>query len=256
MASFLPGRNSKRAADPQAGIASRFAWFGKLPSAGDFVSRRMAYPVQQFWDHWCADGMDALKAGSTATGLHVWGGTPIWAYVLPAQPGVPIGQLGVFAPSCDRVGRVFPFIVAAPLVPEQQAELLDRAPMLGLAWGEVVALAQQNRLAIDAVDDELRAALANTLAGESVNDADADRTTFPPHLDDDRTTLPQALDDERTAFPQGADTSFLPWPELGRHFDLQGSESFWWSVPPASTGFQCRVHKGPLKTLHFLDLCR
>jgi type VI secretion system protein ImpM len=215
--------------------ARRFAFFGKLPSAGDFVSRRMPYAVQQFWDHWCAEGMEALKAASTATGLQVWGGTPNWAFLLPEQPGVPTGQLGIFVPSCDRVGRVFPFVVIVPFVPDQQAVFLERAASLGVAWGQIVTHAQQNRLAIEAVDAGLHAALAETLAIE---------------LEDD--------DDERTTLPMGLDTrpSSLPWPELSRNFDLHGSQSYWWSVPPAMTGYQSRTHVGPLKARHFLDLCR
>jgi type VI secretion system protein ImpM len=221
--------------DLHATLARRFAWFGKLPSAGDFVSRRMPYPLQQFWDQWCADGMDALKASTSATGLQVWGGTPQWAFLLPVQPGVPTGQLGVFAPSCDRVGRVFPFVVTAPLMPDQEAALVERAGLLGQVWGQVVTQAQENRLSLDAVDAGLHAALAEALATE------------PEDGDDDATTLPMGLEPQ----PSG-----LPWPELSRHFDLQGAESYWWSVPPPSTGYQARTHTGPLNTLQFLDLCR
>lgn len=221
---------------PEA-VAERFAWFGKLPGAGDFVSRRMAYPLQQFWDHWCAEGMDALKAGSPASGTAVWGNTPHWAFVLPAQPGVPAGQLGVFAPSCDRVGRVFPFVVMAPLLPREQAALLDRAGWLGHAWGEMVARAQESRLGVEAIDEGLHAALAETLAKPVEQDED----------DDGETTVPGGLE---------PDPGKLPWPELNRDFDLHGPASYWWSVPPSRTGFQSRKYTGPLRTTHFLDLCR
>ncbi|MEO8654938.1 MAG: TagF domain-containing protein, partial [Ramlibacter sp.] len=147
--------------------------------------------------------------------------------------GVPTGQLGVFAPSCDRVGRVFPFVVAAPLVPDQQTMLLDRAALLGLAWSQVIIQAQENRLGVEAVDAGLQAALADTLSAEEVHE-----------------------EDEGATLPLGLDPSSLPWPEVRHSFDLQGSESYWWSVPPASTGFQSRTHSGPLRTAHFLDLCR
>jgi len=126
-----------------------------------FVSRRMPYAVQQFWDGWCAQGMDALKASSTATGLQVWGGTPTWGMV-PAQPGVPGAQLGVLAPSGDRVGHIFPFVVAAPLVPKQQAVLLERAALLGVAWGDVINRAQEARLGIDELDAGLHVAYAES----------------------------------------------------------------------------------------------
>ena len=30
----------------------------------------------------------------------------------------------------------------------------------------------------------------------------------------------------------------LPWPGLADSFELRGAESYWWSVPPATTGFR------------------
>ena len=213
-------------------LACRLAWFGKLPSAGDFVSRRMDYVVQQFWDQWCAAGVDALKAGSTATGLAVWGATPKWAFILPVQPGVNTGQVGVLAPSCDRVGRVFPFVVAVSLTYDQQTVLLDRAALLGPALGQVIALAQESRLGMDAVDAGLHAALAKTLG-----------------------QTPEPESDNTTTLPRGMSLS-LPWPDLSRNFDLHGSESYWWSVPAAATGFQFHTQRGTLNASHYVDLCR
>jgi type VI secretion system protein ImpM len=218
---------------PQASMTHSFSWFGKLPSAGDFISRRMAYELQQFWDRWCAEGMEALKADSTATGLDVWGGTPKWAFILPAQPQVQGGQFGVFAPSCDRVGRIFPFIVTVPVVQEWQATLLDRAGLLGGAWGQIVGQAQESRWGTEAVDAALHDALAMTLATEPAIEQDAEAT-----------------------LPLNTDALSLPWPDLGRNFDLGGPTSYWWSVPAQRTGFQSRTHTGALKTAHFLDLCR
>jgi type VI secretion system protein ImpM len=218
--------------DGHASLAPSLAWFGKLPSAGDFVSRHMPYSVQQYWDRWCADGMEALKASSSASGLEVWGSTPCWAFVLPAQPGIATGQLGVIAPSCDRVGRIFPFIVTAAVPSGLQALLLSRAALLGLAWGRVVAQAQETRQSIDLVDSGLQAALAQTLSTQPMEDGDGE-----------------------TTLPRGINPSSLPWPQLGQNFDLQGNYSHWWSVPPNSTGFQSRTHTGNLNTMHFLSLC-
>ena len=55
--------------------------------------------------------------------------------------------------------------------------------------------------------------------------------------------------------PPGVSPLTLPWPELARSFDLRGSDSYWWSVPPASTGFRARTHTGPLTSSHFGVLC-
>lgn len=208
-----------------------FSWYGKLPGAGDFVSRRMPYALQQFWDRWCAAGMEALKAGNTASGWEFWRGTPKWAFLLPEQPGIPFGQFGVLAPSCDRVGRNFPFLVTLSLLPDNIASLLPRVASLGLAWCDAISQAQLGRQGIDMVDARLESALADALATGAEAD-DADRT-----------------------LPHGMNPSILPWPNLVNTFDAQELESYWWSVPPVSTGFRARTHLGALNGMHFFELC-
>jgi len=37
--------------------------------------------------------------------------------------------------------------------------------------------------------------------------------------------------------------------------DGAGSESYWWSVPPAMTRFRARSHNGTLNGMLFLGLC-
>jgi len=65
---------------------------------------------------------------------------------------------------------------------------------------------------------------------------------------------PPAADGEVT-LPPGASPLSLPWPGLADSFDMQGPESFWWSVPPATTGFRARTHSGALTATHFVGLC-
>lgn len=211
--------------------ATSFAWFGKFPSAGDFVSRRMPYPLQQYWDRWCACGMEALTADHAASGWALWRNTPMWAFLLPARVGVPTGQLGVLAPSCDRVGRNFPFLVTASMTADNLALLLPRAAALGLAWSDVIARTQVARQGIDLLDEQLATALAKVLATDHITDA------------------------SESTMPGGASWSVLPWPDLATTFDIGGSESYWWSVPPIRTGFQTRIHTGALNSMHFLRLC-
>ncbi len=208
-----------------------FAWFGKMPSVGDFVSRRMPYPLQQFWDHVSAAGMEALRAGSHASGWDVWRGCPMWAFVLPAQSGIPLSQMGVWAPSCDRVGRNFPFLVTLPLPNDRLGAFLPHAASLGLAWGEVIAQAQMARQGIEELDARLQAALAEVL------------------------TRPADGDDSERTMPGGMSPTVLPWVDLHSSFDAQGSESYWWSVPPAMTRFRARTHNGALNGLLILGLC-
>jgi type VI secretion system protein ImpM len=206
------------------------AWYGKLPSAGDFVSRHMPYGLQQFWDAWLASGMESLKERNPVSGWAVWGNMPKWGFLLPCQPGVPIGQLGVLAPSCDRVGRVFPFLATTAIVADNAERVLPRAGPISLAWCEVIAEAQLARSQVEQVDAKLTHALLSILAAE-VPAADGDMT-----------------------LPPGVSPTSLPWPGLAESFDLSGSESYWWSVPPATTGFRAKTHIGSLNASQFCGL--
>ena len=210
--------------------AQSLAWFGKLPSAGDFISRRMPYAVQQYWDRWCAASMESLKERNPISGWGLWGNMPKWAFLLPTQPGVPFGQLGVIAPSCDRVGRNFPFLVTTALNDENLIEVVPRAMLIGLAWSAAITEAQMSRSHIETLDAKLAAALALQLQ-QDVPGGDGDLT-----------------------LPPGVSPLTLPWPELAASFDLHGPESYWWSVPPATTGFRARTHNGALTAYHFATL--
>lgn len=221
----------------QAGVATgalvtpEFAWFGKLPSVGDFVSRRMPYSLLQFWDHFCASGMTSLSVGSAASGWDVWRGCPMWAFLLPGQSGIAPSQLGVLAPSCDRVGRNFPFLATLFIPSDHMTAFITIAADLGLAWAEVIANAQIARLGVD----ELDAKLQTTLSAVLMNPVDR-------------------MDSERT-LPFGLSPSTLPWPDLASTFDSSGNESFWWSVPPAVTGWRAHTQIGALNSVFFVDLC-
>jgi type VI secretion system protein ImpM len=227
----LPGEKLTVDANGIESAALPFAWFGKLPSSGDFISRRMPYALQHFWDLWFGAGMEALKARNRDSGWGVWGTTPHWAFLLPAQPGLPSAQFGLWAPSCDRVGRNFPFLATTPLEEPVRAQLLPRTGAIALAWSAVIAESMQARQPAEQVDMALAAALAEELAAA------------PPGAD------------TNTTLPRGVSPKNLPWPELVSTFDECGTESYWWSVPPAQTGFRAHTHSGLLSTGHFLALC-
>ena len=90
-------------------------WFGKLPTSGDFVTRRVHPYFIEPWDAW----LNAMLAGSRERLGDGWRDTflsaPAWRFVL--APGV-IGQdgwAGLIVPSVDSVGRYFPLTVVSEL---------------------------------------------------------------------------------------------------------------------------------------------
>ncbi len=102
---------------------------------------------------------------------------------------------------------------------------------MALAWCQAIEQVQRGRQGIDVLDAAMESARLRSLA-----------------------EAPIAEDVERT-LPRGMNPSHLPWPDIAKVFDPQGCESYWWSVPPASTGFQACTHAGALNSAHFLGLC-
>ncbi|MFY9509696.1 MAG: type VI secretion system-associated protein TagF, partial [Rubrivivax sp.] len=126
-------------------------WHGKLPSLGDFASRRLEAPFVDAWDGWLAAGLLALREANPAGWLDAYLSSPSWRFLL--QPGVLPGEAGeqgyagVLMPSVDRVGRYFPFTVVQPL----GADAPWTAQQMQSLWHW---LARLDELAADAMQDD------------------------------------------------------------------------------------------------------
>lgn len=238
-------------------------WYGKLPTLGDFASRRLDAGYIEAWDGWLAEGLGGLREQRGEAWLQAYLDAPAWRFVL--MPGVlPRGAdgakqaatAGVLMPSVDRVGRYFPLTLACglPLLPTA----LHQADAL-LAW-----LHRQDDLAADALHDDwsieqLEQALADggLDAAELAPPQDDDAATVfdldsdEPALDDGVLTPTEAL----TLMQQGEAaclaTAAPPRSELARllayHVACLGLRrppalSFWWSGDPR--GGQLLIARG------------
>ena len=95
-------------------------WHGKLPTLGDFASRRLDAGFIESWDSWLAEGIAYLQETNRSAWLQAYLDSPSWRFllmpdVLPGRAGAQ-PWVGVLMPSVDRVGRYFPFTVAEPLL--------------------------------------------------------------------------------------------------------------------------------------------
>lgn len=125
-------------------------WHGKLPSLGDFASRRLDAPFIEVWDGWLAAGLLALREAQPEHWLEAYLGSPSWRFLLMPEvlPGTAGEQAwaGVLMPSVDRVGRYFPLT----LVQSLGAGPATTQQMQGLwHW-----LARLDELARDALHDD------------------------------------------------------------------------------------------------------
>lgn len=133
-------------------------WHGKLPTAGDFVTRRLPADFVTAWDDWLSDGLAALAR--RPDWLDAYLRSPSWRFLLMpgALPG-PLGQtgwLGVLMPSVDRVGRYYPLTLASPVsgLPAG-GDALDAAWSWLLRLDEAAADALHDDWTVDALEEAL-----------------------------------------------------------------------------------------------------
>lgn len=125
-------------------LHTRTGWYGKLPSLGDFATRRLAPDLVEAWDGWLALGLAQWRTQEPETWLQAYLDGPSWRFVLMpgVLPGVGLPLAGVLLPSVDRVGRYFPLSLmrALPGRPGTAAQL---------RW-----LHQLDDLAVDAMHED------------------------------------------------------------------------------------------------------
>lgn len=93
-------------------------FFGKLPSHGDFLSRRLPRAFLDPWDAWLQEAITESRRGLDTAWLDAYLVSPVWRFCLSAGLCGPDGWAGLLMPSVDRVGRYFPLTVAR-LVPAE-----------------------------------------------------------------------------------------------------------------------------------------
>ena len=86
-------------------------YFGKLPMRGDFIRRNLAPEFIQIWDNWLQSVIDTSRNNLHDQWLNYYLVSPVWRYYFTlADNDV---YTGVVLPSVDKVGRYFPFTIAA-----------------------------------------------------------------------------------------------------------------------------------------------
>ena len=110
-------------------------FYGKFPSLGDFVTRRLPRAFVDPWDAWLQTSVARSREQLGEDWLEIYLTSPIWRFVLAGGVCTPEPWAGVVMPSVDRVGRCFPLVVAGALpegvdpfaVPGAAAAWFDRA---------------------------------------------------------------------------------------------------------------------------------
>jgi type VI secretion system protein ImpM len=172
-------------------------WYGKVPSLGDFASRRLPDGFVNIWDEWLERSLARLQQsrGNARCEFAVhrfWIGPRLLSAASWA---------GVIAPSFDRVGRRFPLTIAAPLAPEPSslAAALN-APDWYAAMEDLARRTVEHRLPVEQMEQEL----AHAAAAVSVGIASGESAeALAAELLRSLTPMPQCADTDRTATGMG-----------------------------------------------------
>ncbi|MGR8931747.1 MAG: type VI secretion system-associated protein TagF [Gammaproteobacteria bacterium] len=111
---------------------SGVGFFGKLPTLGDFVSRRLPRQFIDPWDQWLQSSMRASQEIHGDQWLSLFLVSPFWRFAI--SPGIfgDTAWAGVVMPSVDRVGRYYPLTLAQAIAAAQMTDVfLSDCPWFG-----------------------------------------------------------------------------------------------------------------------------
>ena len=90
-------------------------FFGKLPSHGDFIERRVGSAFRDLWDEWMQRCIVESQQALAGRWLDCYLTSPMWRFYLCDGVAGVGSYAGLLLPSVDRVGRYFPLTVVVEL---------------------------------------------------------------------------------------------------------------------------------------------
>lgn len=214
-------------------------WYGKLPSLGDFASRRIPSDVLETWDAWLSGGLANAQAADLENWLSRYLSSPSWRFLLmpdAMRPGYAT-HAGVLMPSVDRVGRYFPFTLL---------QRLDQLPGSTVEWRAFFDwLGRLDDLAVDALQDDWPVdRLEAALQSPAHRRPDGLAGGVPvPRLSGTGQELILAADLAAWMAGQTAHLAQTAW----------RGQSWWWSDGP-DAGIRLRIHQGLPQGVDFESL--
>jgi type VI secretion system protein ImpM len=184
-------------------------WYGKIPSLGDFASRRLPVDFVKVWDTWLQEVIAASRDALAERWFDCYLTMPIWRFVLLPGLVTESGWAGVLMPSVDRVGRHFPLTVAVELASHTGAA---RALFEGAEW-------------FAGLEDAALAVLDPTRSADDLDEALARRElTTPPPVQPSGSTQPlRALPSVEAFGPLAEGEALRAWTEN------TGWRALWWT---------------------------
>lgn len=218
-------------------------WFGKLSCLGDFASRRLPPEWVQACDRWLSECVATSQRQLGDQWLRAYLDAPAWRFAWAPQVVDAQWWFGVLMPSCDKVGRYFPLVIAhsraAPPVDRYALDHLD------LWWSQAAQAAVQT-LDEDAEVERFETALDDLPPWPSAHVSLALGALIAPGPGGGQVALP----------PGATLQDMVHGLASAQLQERLTGHSVWWSWRPNEAAAQCRVVPGlPLPTA-FADLLK
>jgi len=192
--------------EPRAAVPG---WYGKLPSLGDFATRRLPVEFVKAWDACLQEVIPATRDALAERWFDSYLTMPIWRFVFLPGLVTQSGWAGVLMPSVDRVGRHFPLTVAVELPSHAEAA---HAVFEGAEW-------------FAGLEDAALAVLDPTRGADDLDDALAGSAlAAPPTVGPDGSLRPlRALPSVEAFGPLAESEALRAWSES------TGWRALWWT---------------------------
>lgn len=132
-------------------------YFGKLPTNGDFIQRRLNSNQVNCWDQWLQRTIPHSQKELGNNWLQCYLTSPVWRFLLARNTIDDQAYIGTMIPSMDKVGRYFPFTILTPVALPTAAQAFSKATS---NWFETVEDLQFDALenkfeSLETFDDKL-----------------------------------------------------------------------------------------------------
>lgn len=214
-------------------------FYGKLPSHGDFVRRRVSDAFVDAWDAWLQQCIRASKDALGPRWLDLYLTSPAWRFVCAAGVCGPAPLIGLLAPSVDQSGRYFPLTLVS--------ELPDDLSLVAAATASAAFFEAAERLVIETLAAE-RVDFERFDDGVLSLDEELDAVQVPPEVVLDPAAVALLTDVPRAwQLPIGA-SSLLP-AALAQLLSLQLEAKYkplvlWWTDGSMAVDPSCLIVKG------------
>lgn len=236
-------------------------WGGKLPSHGDFLWSNPRSAVRARFEDWLQAGMMQGRSQYGDAWRDLMAGAAVWNFLVPFNSmNLPFVVAGSIAPSVDRVGRQYPFMVGYVFPREtllRCSELVMELPMLLHLSGHQLHTAIRRawpRAALDGIWGNVMAQWRNGWT------PDVQPLAMPVSTGSD---ILDVLGSSNASGPSEADMSTrpatresaYPWPDIMLSLQSSNSPSFWWTHPAGGAPLKALAYEsqldGPLMTWLF-----